>query len=88
MPSHRVTGVRSLEVVEGDFYDLVESRVPVVLACEIFERLWDEVNSIVAQDVSATSVTPYILLLKRMQELFDARYLDRLRINGNQEGPH
>lgn len=57
-------------------------KMPMALAREEFERLWDEVNSIAAVLIATSSVTPYLALLHRMQAMFETRFTDRPRVNG------
>lgn len=82
MSSTSATDGRSLKAIEADFDGLVESQMPIALAREEFERLWDEVNLIAALLIATSSVTPYLALLQRMQEMFETRFADRPRVNG------
>lgn len=66
--------IRSIESFEEDFAKLLASPLPVAIAREKLERLWDEVNIAAAQLVLTQHVDPYLTLLKRMQQAFEFRY--------------
>ncbi|WP_246279148.1 hypothetical protein [Paraburkholderia ultramafica] len=65
-----------MEEIEKDFADLVASRLPVWIAREKFELLWDETNLVAARLVFTTEGESYISLLKRMHETFESRYAE------------
>lgn len=68
--------------MENDFLELVASRLPLAIASEKFERLWDEVNSAAASVISSPEVNRYIALLIRMQGVYESHYRAGLHLNG------
>lgn len=74
MPDTTAKPARAPEVIDQDFKDLMASRLPVTVAREKFERLWDEANSLAAQLVGTERGGPYLALLKRMHETFENHY--------------
>ena len=74
MPETTPEPARAPEAIEKDFTDLMASRLPVTLAREKFERLWDETNGAAAQLVSTERGRPYLALLRRMHETFENHY--------------
>ncbi|SDH78839.1 hypothetical protein [Paraburkholderia phenazinium] len=74
MPETTAKPARMPEAIEKDFMDLMASRLPVTVAREKFERLWDEVNTSAAQLVGTERGSPYLALLKRMHETFENHY--------------
>lgn len=71
MPDNPTSRVRSPDEIEQDFAELLTSRLPVAVASEKFERLWDETNTAAAKLVATGQGLPYISLLKRMHETFE-----------------
>lgn len=65
---------RSAEAIEKDFLDLMMSGIPVDIARDKFERLWDETNALAASWMMTEQGHPYIALLKRMHAAFAKRY--------------
>lgn len=65
---------RSAEAIEKDFLDLMMSGIPVDIARDKFERLWDETNALAASWMMTEQGHPYIALLKRMHAAFAERY--------------
>ncbi|MGF6723891.1 hypothetical protein P3T43_003256 [Paraburkholderia sp. GAS41] len=65
---------RTPEAIDKDFTDLMASRLPVTVAREKFERLWDEANSVAARLVGTEPGRSYLALLKRMHETFENHY--------------
>jgi hypothetical protein len=74
MPETTPKPARTPEAIERDFVDLMASRLPVTLAREKFERLWDETNGVAARLVSTERGRPYLSLLRRMHETFENHY--------------
>jgi hypothetical protein len=74
MPDITAKPARAAEAIEKDFADLMASRLPVTVAREKFERLWDEANTLAAQLVSTERGRPYLSLLRRMHETFEGHY--------------
>lgn len=65
---------RPPEEIERDLADLMASPLPVSIARDEFERLWDETNALAARLVPTAEGEPYISLLKRMHEAFSQHY--------------
>ena len=78
---------RSVEDIEDDFVQLVASRLPLLIASEMFERLWDEVNSAAASVISCPEVNAYIALLIRMQGVYESHYRANTHMNGLRATP-
>jgi hypothetical protein len=74
MPDIAAKPARPPEAIENDFTDLMASRLPITVAREKFERLWDEANSVAARLVSSEQGKPYLVLLRRMHEAFESHY--------------
>jgi hypothetical protein len=74
MPETTAKPARTPEAIEKDFADLIASKLPVTLAREKFERLWDETNSVAARLVASEQGRPYLSLLRRMHETFESQY--------------
>ena len=74
--------IRNVESIEKDFAELLVSHLPGAVARDKLERLWDEVNTAAARLVLTRQVSPYLSLLKRMQEVFEIRYREGRPING------
>jgi hypothetical protein len=74
MPDTTAKPARTPEAIDKDFTDLMASRLPVTVAREKFERLWDETNSLAAQLVGTERGRPYLTLLRRMHETFENHY--------------
>ena len=74
MPDTTAKPARTPEAIDKDFTDLMASRLPVTVAREKFERLWDETNTVAAQLVGTEPGSPYLALLKRMHETFENHY--------------
>ena len=74
MPDTTAKPARAPEAIYKDFTDLMASRLPVTVAREKFERLWDEANTVAAQLVGTVQGGPYLALLKRMHETFENHY--------------
>jgi len=72
---------RSVGDLENDFVELVASWLPLAIASERFERLWDEVNLAAASVISCPEVNGYIALLIRMQGVYESKYRGRAYIN-------
>lgn len=75
--------LRPIAEIELDFANLLVSRLPVAIARDKFERLWDEANAVAGQLVLTSQVTPYLALLQRMHDAFESRYAQRRMTNGN-----
>jgi hypothetical protein len=85
MMSESTTGARrSPEAIDSDFADLMASKLPVAVARDKFERLWDEANAIAAQLVLTPEGPRYVSLLKRMHQMFESQYSLRGPINGHE----
>lgn len=68
--------------LEFDFAELLAARLPLSIANEKFERLWDEVNSVAAGVVLQPEVNDYIALLKRMHSAYESRYRANVHVRG------
>jgi hypothetical protein len=73
--------------MENDFVDLVASRLPLAIASEKFERLWDEVNSAATSLMSCPEVNRYVALLIRMQGVYESQYIGSTHMNGRHATP-
>lgn len=73
--------------MEKDFVELLASRLPLAIASEKFERLWDEVNMAAASVISYPEVDGYIALLIRMQGVYESQYRGRTHMNGLRATP-
>lgn len=73
---------RPISDLEYDFAELLASRLPLVVAREKFDHLWDEVNEAAAVAVSSPQAGSYLGLLKRMQHTYESRYTENCRLNG------
>ncbi len=80
-------GRRPVGDMEKDFLELLASRLPLAIASEKFERLWDEVNSAAASVISYPEVNGYIALLKRMQGAYESQYRGSTHMNGLRATP-
>ena len=78
-----MSSFRPVAEIEQDFADLLASHLPLAIARDKLERLWDETNIAAAQLMPTTQMAPYISLLNRMQDALETRYHKRRSINGN-----
>jgi len=73
--------------MENDFVELVAARLPLAIASEKFESLWDEVNLAAAGVISRPEVNRYIALLIRMQGVYESKYRGSMHLNGRGATP-